>query len=217
MTLIRCERKMETDKFIFEEEDVKTTLAAILRRNSEKWLRRGTTILKNREDAEDVLSEAFRRMLKRGGRQFTSQEQMRMYMGRVVDNTAFELYKRRQRERRQYAPVSDGIVAKSATGLSFSCRPDYIMEREESYVDHEERLRILRRGLEELPVNQYEAIRLTVLGGGMTFSDMESVCGIPRTTLRYRYHQGVIALRKYMARELIVKKMTDTGRNRNGN
>jgi len=193
---------MKTEKFLFEEEDLRTTLAAMLHRNSQKWMRFSTTILKNKEDAEDVLSEAVRRMLKRG-RTFSSREQMRMYMSRVVSNTAFELYKRRKRERRRRARILDSFIVKATVDPAESWRPDLIMEEEERYAEHEDRLRMLRRGLEELPAHQYEAIRLTVFcNSGKTFRDVESMSGIPRATLRYRYLQGLRALRKYMAREL---------------
>jgi RNA polymerase sigma factor (sigma-70 family) len=165
-------------------------------------MRINTAILRNKEDAEDVLNEAVRRMLKRN-RPFSSCEDMRMYMGRVVTNTALELYKRRKRERRQYSPVLESIIAKSTAEPSESFRPDFIMEEEERYAELEDRLVILRRGLETLPAHQYEAIRLTVFnGGGVTLRDLESISGIPRATLRYRYLQGVKALRKYMTREL---------------
>jgi RNA polymerase sigma factor (sigma-70 family) len=193
--------KMQTDKFLFEEEELRTALAAVLHRNSPKWMRISRKILKNKEDAEDVLSEAVRRMLKRGP-SFSSQEHMRMYMGRVVSNTAFEFYKRRKNERRRQAPILEDIIKKSTMEQTEYFRPDFIMEEEERYAEHEDRLIMLRRGLEELPAHQYEAIRLTVFGSsGRTQRDMESASGIPRNTLRYRYLQGLRALRKYMARE----------------
>jgi len=195
---------MQTNKSLFEKfekEDLRTSLAAILHRNSPKWLRKSRAILRNREDAEDALSEAIHRMLKRG-KSFSSPDHMRMYMSRIVSNTAVELYKGRQRERSKYAPVLDDLIAKTSLKHANAFRPDLIMEEEEGYAEHENRLRLLRRGLEELPVHQYEAIRLTVLSdGGRTFQEAEAVCGIPGTTLRYRYHQGMRALRKYIERE----------------
>ena len=165
-------------------------------------LRIGLMYLRNREDAEDVLSEAIRRMLMRRP-SFSSREHLSAYMDNVVKNTALDFYKNRKSERRQHARFVESIGQKASAEISDSFRPDLIMEEEERYAQHEDRLRILRRGLEELPPNQYEAIRLTVLNNrGMTHRDIESASGIPRTTLRFRYIQGVRALRKYMAREL---------------
>jgi len=193
---------MQAEKPILKEDDLRTTLAAILHRNSPKWMRISSAILKNKEDAEDILSEAVRRMLRRR-RTFSSQEQMQLYMGRIVNNTALELYKRRKRERRQYAPILENLLRRSLAASDDFFRPDFIMEEEERYAEYEDRLRILRRGLEELPAHQYEAIRLTVFGkSGNTLRDAESISGIPRTTIRYRCMQGIRALRKYMTREL---------------
>ena len=202
---------------MLNEDEMRTSLAAILHRNSPKWIRTSKAILRNREDAEEILSEAVRRMLKRG-RQFSSQEHMQMYMGRIVSNTAMELYKRRKRERRQYVSAPDNYIKKSVAAADEFFRPDFIMEEEERYAEREERLRILRRGLEELPANQYEAIRLTVLTDSVnsgingrrgrneinntTLRDAELISGIPRTTIRYRCMQGIRTLRKYMTREL---------------
>jgi DNA-directed RNA polymerase specialized sigma24 family protein len=75
------------------------------------------------------------------------------------------------------------------------------MEAEERYAEHEDRLALLRRGLEELPPHQYEAIRLIVFRNNdyTTLRDAESASGIPSATLRYRYIRGMRALRRYMA------------------
>ena len=189
------------DKFIFNEVELKTALAAILHRNSPKWMKISRAILKNREDAEDVISEAVRRILRRD-RSFPSHEHIRKYMGRVVNNTALELYNRRKRERRQYTQILENIMTKSAEEQADALRPDFIMEEEERYAEQEGRMTLLRRGLEELPAHQYEAIRLIAFSNnGSTFREAESASGIPRATLRYRYMQGMRALRKYMARE----------------
>jgi len=192
---------MQTERPLFTEEELRTALASILHRNSRKWVMLGRAILKNREDAEDVLSEAVHRMLRRG-LSFPSQKHMQLYMGRVVRNTALEFYSLKKRKRRQYACVLENIITKSAEEQAEAFRPDLIMEEEECYYENENQLALLRRGLQELPANQYEAIRLIAFGkNGSTFRDAEIVSGIPRATLRYRYMLGMKALRKYMTRE----------------
>jgi len=192
---------MQTAKLFFEDEELKTALAAIIHRNSPKWIKMGEAILRNREEAEDVLSEAVRRMLK-CSRSFSSREHMQKYMFRVVSNTALEFYNRRKRERRQYVQVMENIVTQSVEEQTEAFRPDFIMEEEERYFEHEDRLMLLRRGLEELPAHQYEAIRLIVFSNnGTTLRNAESASGIPRATLRYRYMKGIRALRKYVERE----------------
>lgn len=193
---------MEPDKFLFEEEDIRTTLTEILHRNSPKWKRLSSAILKNKEDAEDAISEAVKRMLRRG-KKFESREHMQMYMGRVVSNTALEFYKRRNREKRRHVPIQKSFFAQFIAEADVASRPDFVMEEEERYAEREYCLTLLRRGLEELPPNQYEAIRLTILGGsGANLRDLENASGIPRATLGYRYAQGLRTLRKYLTREL---------------
>ena len=192
---------MQTERLLFTEEELKTALASILHRNSPKWVRLGKAVLKNREDAEDVLSEAVHRMLRRG-LSFPSQEKMQLYMGRVVRNTAMEFYSLKKRKKRQYTQILENIITKSAEEQAEAFRPDFIMEEEEFYYENENRLTLLRRGLQELPANQYEAIRLIAFSNnGSTFRDAETESGIPRATLRYRYMLGMKALRKYMERE----------------
>lgn len=191
---------MQTDKCLFEEEELKKALAAIIHRNAQKWIRMSEAILQNREDAEDVLSEAIRRMLRRS-RSFASHEHMQNYMGRIVNNTALEFYNKRKRKYRQHVQILESIMTKSAREQAEAFRPDFIMEAEERYAEHEDRLALLRRGLEELPPHQYEAIRLIVFRNNdyTTLRDAESASGIPSATLRYRYIRGMRALRRYMA------------------
>jgi len=192
---------MQTERPLFTEEEIKTALAAILHRNSPKWMKMSRAILKNREDAEDVLSEAVYRMLRRG-LSFPSQDHMQLYVGRIVRNTALEFYSFKKRKKRQYAQILESIITKSAEEQAEAFRPDFIMEEEERYSENENRLTLLRRGLQELPAHQYEAIRLVAFSNsGSTFRDAETVSGIPRATLRYRYMLGMKALRKYMERD----------------
>jgi len=193
---------MQTDKLLFEEDELKTALAAIIHRNSPKWINRSKAILKNREEAEDVLSEAIRRMLRRN-RSFSSREHMQKYMCRIVSNTTMEFYNRIKRERRQYVQVMENFIIKSSEKQIEAFRPDFIMEEEDRYAEREDLLILLRRGLQELPAQQYEAIRLIVFSNnnGSTLRDAESASGIPRATLRYRYMKGIRTLRKYVNRE----------------
>ena len=194
---------MQTDE-IPEEEEVKTALAAVFNQHSAKWVRIGTAILRNQDDAEDVLHEAICRVLKRNPH-LPSLEELRLYLGRAVGNTAFEFYKRRKRERKQYAPIVEKILARSELKHIDPFRPDFIMENEECYIEREKQRRLLRRCLNDLPLKQYEAVQMTMLGDdNMTFRDMELASGIPRSTIRHRSKQGLRTLRKYMKREMLL-------------
>ena len=73
-----------------DEDDIRSILGPILSNNRGRWLRFVLAILRNEEDAEDVLQEAVRRVLT-CNRPLENREQARMYLGRAIGNAAFEL------------------------------------------------------------------------------------------------------------------------------
>jgi RNA polymerase sigma factor (sigma-70 family) len=179
------------------EGDLRTALSAIVHRNSGKWIQFVLAILKNREDAEDVLQEAVRRVLTHN-RPLPSQEQVKMYLSRTIGNTAFELYKNRKRERMKYVPIREHVFLPAGTR-----RQDTVIEEREQTAEKERLLRLLRRGLKHLPVKQYEALRLTILDSrGCSIRDAVATSGIPYSTLRHRSKQGLRTLRRYVEHEL---------------
>ncbi|MDR1726370.1 MAG: sigma-70 family RNA polymerase sigma factor [Acidobacteriota bacterium] len=188
-------------------EEVEKELLTVFRRNTEKWMRISISILRNREDAEDALHEAFRRVLRRAPR-FASSEDLRLYLGRAIGNTAFELYKMRKRERKQYAPVLERLLTRSALEHQDPFRPDLLMEEAEDRAELEGKLRLLRQAVDNLPQKQQEAVRLTMLGEDeASYRSLEATSGIPRSTIRHRSQQGIDALRRYMAQEMQMREM----------
>lgn len=152
-------------------------------------------ILKNREDAEDVLQEAVRRVLVRN-RTLPSPDQVRMYLGRAIGNTALELYKNRKRERRTHMPICEHLFLPSNTS-----RPDAFLDEHEKSRERDQRLHLLHQGLKRLPEKQYEALRLTILDSqGSSIRDAGASNGIPYSTLRHRSKQGLRMLRRYVER-----------------
>jgi RNA polymerase sigma factor (sigma-70 family) len=179
------------------EGDIRTDLGSIIHRNSGKWIRFILAILKNKEDAEDVLQEAVRKVLAHN-RPLPSQEQVKMYLSRTIGNTAFELYKHRKRERISHVPIREQVFLPAGAR-----RQDSIIEEQEQNAEKERRLRLLRQGLKHLPVKQYEALRLTILNsGGCSIRDAVAASGIPYSTLRHRSKQGLRTLRRYVERQL---------------
>jgi RNA polymerase sigma factor (sigma-70 family) len=179
------------------EGDLRTELGLIIHRNSGRWIRFILAILKNKEDAEDVLQEAVRRVLAHN-RPLPSQEQVKMYLSRTIGNTAFELYKHRKRERINHVPIREHIFLSAGTR-----RQDSVIEEREQTAERERRLHFLRQGLKHLPVKQYEALRLTILDSrGCSIRDAVAASGIPYSTLRHRSKQGLRTLRRYVERQL---------------
>jgi RNA polymerase sigma factor (sigma-70 family) len=173
--------------------DVREVLGSIIDQNRWRWHRFIASILKNDADAEDVVHEAVRRVLLRG-KSFDSEEQIRMYLGRAIGNVAFERYKSMKRERLMQIPVEEQILM-PVDCISAQDR----LEKEERSAERERMLRLMQRGLQRLPIKQYEALRLTILESrGSSIRDIGMNHGIPYSTLRHRSKQGLRTLRRFL-------------------
>jgi RNA polymerase sigma factor (sigma-70 family) len=164
--------------------------------HGEKWLRFIQKMVQNREDAEDVLQESVLKMLVRD-RCFQSQDQARMYLSRVICNTAIETYHLRRRHRVQYFPLQEQSLSCSNSLDATSIFP----EHDEVY--RARVLSILHAGLAQLPVKQYEALRLTIMDPAIeSIRDAGSENDIPYSTLRHRKLQGLRRLRRFLHKAL---------------
>jgi RNA polymerase sigma factor (sigma-70 family) len=177
--------------------DVRGILTGLIHQYGPRWLCFVRSILGNRADAEDVLQEAVRRLLARS-RPLHSEDQVRMYLGRVIGNAAIDLYHSRRRERVRRMPLHDGLCLTAAES-----DPHGYMEQAENSVRQDRLVQLVREGLGKLPVKQYEALRLTVLESGATsIRDAGAVNGIPYSTLRHRTIQGLRMLRRFVRRTM---------------
>ena len=197
--------------------NLREVLESILDHNGGRWLRFIAAILKNQADAEDVVQEAVRRMLDRNV-PFYSEEQVRMYLGRAINNAALELYNARKRERMRQIPVLDHILL--PTGLPGP--HDCIEERERS-IERDQLLCRLQEGLAQIPRKQLEALRLTIMESrGSSIRDIGMNNGIAYSTLRHRSKQGLRSLRRYLRlpaksrSQKTVRKQETGGRKQNG-
>jgi RNA polymerase sigma-70 factor (ECF subfamily) len=178
-------------------EDLRTALESVIDHNGGKWLRFILAILKNEADAEDVFQEAVRRVLARN-RSLLSREQVRMYLGRAIGNTALELYNNKKREYKKHVPIREHLLLPVN-----ACSPYDLMEEREKNAEREHLLRMLREGMIRLPMKQREAVRLTILESrGLSIRDLGITYGIPYSTLRNRSSQGLRSLRKFLERVL---------------
>lgn len=185
------------DEELRDEEDIRSVLGPILSNNRGRWLRFILAILKNEEDAEDVLQEAVRRVLA-CNRPLLSREQARMYLGRAIGNAALELYNVRKRERLKHISIKDNLLLSANT-----CSPYASLEEGEKAEEREFLLQMLHKGLVVLPLKHREALRITILESrGLSIRDAVSIHGIPYSTLRHRSKQGLRLLRRYLRREL---------------
>ncbi len=177
--------------------ELSTVVESLMLHHGHKWLSFVQKMVQNQADAEDVLQDAMLKMLSRG-RQFQSPDQARMYLGRIICNTAIELYHRRRRNRRQQLPLQEHLFklpTYSEPALSFS-------EGEELRA-HARVLSLLNEGLARLPAKQYEALRMTVMDPEiMSIRDAGLEHDIPYSTLRHRKLQGLRRLKRFLHRAL---------------
>ena len=180
-----------------EAEDLRVILGPILSKNRSRWLKFILAILKNEEDAEDVLQEAVRRVLT-CNRPFLSREQARMYLGRAIGNTALEVYNTRKRERMKQIPIKESLLMTDNTRSPYAC-----MEQKERAEERKHLAGMLHDGLILLPMKQREALRITILEScGLSIRDVGTAYGIPYSTLRHRSKQGLRRLRRFLEHEL---------------
>jgi RNA polymerase sigma factor (sigma-70 family) len=174
-------------------QNVREALGSILDQNRGRWQKFIYTILKNEADSEDVVHDAVRQVLARGI-PFISEEQARMYLGRVIGNVAFSRYKDMKRNRRRQMPMDEQLLM-----TTDRISPYDALEQAERSVERERMLRKVREGLEHLPSKQYEALRLTILeSSGSSIRDVGMNNGIPYSTLRHRSKQGLRSLRRFL-------------------
>ncbi|MEJ2110529.1 MAG: sigma-70 family RNA polymerase sigma factor [Acidobacteriota bacterium] len=179
-----------------------SALESVVARNSGRWFRFLMGILKNEADAEDAMQEAVRRVLVRN-RSFPSEEQVKLYLGRAIGNTAFELYNTRKRERIRSTTIQESIVA-----YEDSIGPDDEIERKEEIHRNNAMLGLLEKGLRQLPIKQEEALRMTILeSAGRSMREIGLRNNIPYSTLRHRHKKGLQRMRKYLERAVDTSKV----------
>ncbi len=181
----------------FEREELPLVVEHLLRRHGSKWLRFVQRMVQNQADAEDVLQEAILKMLVRG-RRFHSRDQARMYLGRIICNTAIELYHMRRRLRLRQRPLQE----QQLQVLPFADPGSALYQGEEMQA-HARVLRLLREGLARLPAKQYEALRMTIMDSEpLSIRDAGEENDIPYSTLRHRKLQGLRRLKKFLLHAL---------------
>ncbi|HYK87385.1 MAG TPA: sigma-70 family RNA polymerase sigma factor [Acidobacteriota bacterium] len=182
-------------------------VATVLQRHNARWFRFVLRVLGNEADAEDALQEAVRRVLVRN-RLFTTEEQVKKYLGRAITNTAIELYYSRKRDRKRHVNLQEDIrpCIQAMTPLT-------ILEENEKSAEEDSLLQALTKALGRLPPKQFQAVRLTMLEPGISsIRDAGELNGIAYSTLRHRSVQGIVRLRKFIRQTMRSAGLRNRGR-----
>jgi len=176
--------------------DLPFVIESLICDHGDKWLRFVMKMVKSREDAEDVLQEAVMRMLLRD-RHFVSADQARMYLSRIICNTAIELYHLRKRNRRQMIPLQEHIFAARYTPENPGGWGDPVELNDARVLD------LVQEGLARLPIKEYEALRMTIMDPAIqSIRDAGMEHDIPYSTLRHRRLQGLRHMKRFLVRAL---------------
>jgi RNA polymerase sigma factor (sigma-70 family) len=177
----------------------------VLREHGCKWFRFALKVLGDPFDAEDVLQEGVRRVL--GARKpFETNDELRLYLARVICNTAFELYRSKKKLRELQAPISPSLGFPGYGG-----DPVSLLFEKEGRREQEAQLCLLREALDGLPTKEYEALRAIDLDpGGNSIREASALIGIPYSTLRHRRKSGLRRLRRFFNRVIRKRKMAST-------
>jgi RNA polymerase sigma-70 factor, ECF subfamily len=152
-------------------------------------------VLRSPTQADDVLQEAFARVLK-SGREFSCPQEAFKYLRTAVLNTAIDFYRRIRRQRDAAA------VRALEAPLAYTSRyedPLGILIREEETRQRDELIDEVRLALDRLPSQQREAIRIFFdPNRGSTIKDVCLESGVPYSTLRSRMLQGIDGIRAHL-------------------
>ena len=183
--------------------DLPSAVEALMVCHRDKWLRFAQRMVQDRADAEDIVQEAALRMLLRD-RRFESLEQARMYMGRVICNSAIELYHLRRRLRGLHHSLDESSISAPSRD-----QPEHLLAERERLCEQTRMLGLLKEGLARLPSKQLQALRLTIMDPDlMSIRDAGAAYNIPYSTLRHRSMQALRRLRRFLhrsARQKLVK------------
>lgn len=144
-----------------------------------------TPLVGDRGRAEDVVQEAFLRFAPTAQQGKVVEEPIR-YLYRIVRNLAFDLHRRKQRERRQ-----------KEAGPEWWMVPDMPRTPEENLIEAETLSRI-RSALAALPKEARTAIEMNKIGG-YTLAEVSDHLGIPLATVHRMVTRGMAVILRDMA------------------
>lgn len=163
------------------------------------WFRVAIQIVRNPDDAQDVVQEAYRKFLA-VEKEWATFEDARRYFSAILTNTAIDYYKLARRRLQNHVNVEDPVRANESL-VAVHPRPWDDLERMREQRVCEE----VKELVGTLPVAQREAVEILYLSedpGSLTESSRQ--VGVPISTLRSRALIGVDKLKKSLRKKRLI-------------
>lgn len=144
-------------------------------------------ILKNTDDAEDIMQEVFAQVWKKADTYQSIYGSAKNWILRIAHNRAInQLRSRSAREKKQHVPLE--AVETSTAGADLSTLTGVL---------HDDEVVHLNNALEKLPTEQKSLISLAFLQG-LTHSEIAAQTSLPLGTVKTRIRSGLMNLRKQL-------------------
>jgi RNA polymerase sigma-70 factor, ECF subfamily len=145
-------------------------------------------ILKNTDDAEDIMQEVFAQVWKKADTYDASFGSAKNWLLRIAHNRAInQLRSKASRERSQRVPLGDLELTSAGADLT---TVNEVLQNDEAI--H------LNSAIEKLPLEQKSLIALAFLEG-LTHSEIASHTSLPLGTVKTRIRSGLMNLRKQLS------------------
>jgi RNA polymerase sigma-70 factor (ECF subfamily) len=169
----------------------------VMRRHNTRLFRVARSILKNEEEAEDALQEAYLHAYRQIG-DFRGSAQLRTWLTRIVINQALTRVRKLKRDQ-----VLVSFEAGRATDARETDMPDTTGESPSDAALRAETRQLLERRIDELPL-AFRTVFVMREVEEMTVEETAECLEIPQATVRTRLFRARAILRERLSRDLDV-------------
>lgn len=148
------------------------------------WINLARTVRVSDEEAKDIVHGVIASSLANAGKEFQSLQHIRNYVAKGVLNRAMQVRHRGGR----LAPITEHLES------VFAVLP------EELASDSSNIRQALREGIERLPRNDFEILKLRFYSG-LTFSEISQMLKMPVSTLKSREGAALKRIRKWLRKK----------------
>lgn len=170
----------------------------LMRRNNQSLYRAARSILKNEEEAEEVVQDTYLKAY-RTITEYRGDAKLSTWLTRIAINEAL-IRQRKHQRRAELIHLSGEFVLASESEEDYQMQHDSTASPEGS-VQRTEARRMIERNIDKLPEAFRSVFVLRALEE-MTVEETASCLGIPEATVRSRYFRARSQLREAMAREI---------------